>query len=269
MWSNYSNTHERMKGGLPVQKQAMHGLYRAEVTGDYMPGDNQYIEVKVKRAHYYARPCWGFGSRVAAPSQEFLKKYKGDIFFWVAFEEAKPDQCVWLGWCWNDGRQKDIPDFPESAYYRTRMFKEEINDKTGVWTVYFDDGTNTWYKKFGKDGWQAKMTALLFEATGDMKLVSKKMVLQSDRLYFGSEDATEAGVLGNALNTWLGQLNGQVSTLATLVGSIANAAASGTTNPGSATALSTLSVQVTDIATRLNAMQSQLTGHLSKKIILE
>jgi len=264
---SFNTRDDLMNRSGPFYPMQLMGVYKATPTGRFIENDYQYIEVKVLAYTLPARPCYGFGARAAVPSPAWLNKYKDDIFFWVSFEGGSINKCVWLGWCFREGKQKDVDDFPDQAVYRMVHFQENISDKEQEYRLTYTDTNH--YFSIGKNGWLSKVKEWFTEVVNVFKIKSAKTVVIANQIQLGSENAAEPYVLGNQLNknmtATLNQLVALTNGLSTQMSALATAAGANTNTSGLAPGFTAISSQVAAISGQISAIIPNLATQLSKK----
>ena len=254
----------------PTKNATLKGLLKAKPTGRII--SNVFVEVIVDGMTIPARPCFSVGGFAFVPTEEFLTKYKDEIFLWVVFEEENIRKCVVLGWCFNKGKETDLGDnWPNDAFFRTVKFREEFNDVTETYTMQHRDSGD--YYQFGVKGVAYKIQEWFSDIIGKWRVKSKTAVIESSDIRLTGENVQQSGVRGDDLNENLKELISQLSSLCSAVQTQCNvlsstARASGPTAPLSG-GFQALSVQAGAIKAKVSAINGKLAKHLSKKIKLD
>jgi hypothetical protein len=254
-------------GGRYVPPKAF-GVYKAIPTGRFIEGDFQYVEMKVLGMTLPIRPCF---SDMWVPSKEWLDKYGDKMFALVSFENGDLRSGFWFGMCFKDGKQNDVDNFPHSRVRRMISLIEEINDTDETITVTHRESGD--FMQFGVDGWKAQLQSWLADIVGEYRVNSNSTIINSEQIAIGSENASEALVLGTTMNnTWTEELTELTSLLSQLnagLSSMATAAAGNPNTAGLAPGFSQLASVVSASGSKLQSISSKLAQHLSPKTKVE
>lgn len=200
------------------------GIYPVKVTGKQDPDFPQYIEVvTAQEVVAYARPLYTFPI-IAAPSSEWLSKYKNDVLLWVINAYGNPNAIMWLGFTFLDGKEP-ASDFPREYLVLGEKFVVRTNDKTNSYAVE-----------------QVNPSGDVVQAIG---LKDDYSYIRSKSVNLGSENASEPALLGNRSVQLLGEL---IDALCQLT----------FTNGGGVTGIPNNVAQLQNIRARLDQLKSPI-----------
>lgn len=196
------------------------GILLAKPTGNVLAEDPQYIEVLLPDNQLvYARPCYLFGF-CAAPSVEWLNKYKNEIFICIINQDGYRHKPMWVGYTPMDGKLTDAPaNFPRAGYFRTENFIQRFDDENKKLSLEERDTSNTVRQFISQEDGNLNIETekLYVESKDSITEKAEKIILVSPQIKIGSDSAQEHLVLGDELNKNLNTLYDNINKLITAV----------------------------------------------------
>lgn len=283
----FSNAFAR--GAAPSsfdQDPLITGVIKAQATGKVNGFD---IEVVINEEIRYARPCFTLGSRMSVPDEDWLNKYKDQIFIWLTFEQGQLAAPVWVGIGILDNENLDWPDFPQSDIYRTVNFQETVSDKNKTYSLeMLDTQQSMVLNEEGKEDKFKNRSVTISDADtltaeNDINVTSTSGNISNDanqnitlsagnKILLGSTQAAIPALLGTEVNATLvsvlNLINDMTTQMVTFANSLAAATATAPLTPISGVATS-FSAQVGQNAAKITEINSKLQKHLSNKVFID
>jgi hypothetical protein len=251
--------------------EELFGLFKARPTGVLI--DKDTMEVQIGAHTLPATAMYPFG-REHMPSQKWLAKYRNQITVWVMFEEGYIQKAVWCGWSWIEGRNTDQYSLPDGSVTRYIHFHEVVDDSDAEqsWSMLQIDG-NKQFIKILKNAMSIYAVKYDLKVKGTATTDAKKIVEKSEDIMLGGDMVVSPAVLGDKLNTNLGQLlnaNNSLLTLLQTYGNVqATAAAATTVTAGLAPGYTALVAGLPAIVTSINTIITNLQAQLSQTVKLK
>jgi uncharacterized protein involved in type VI secretion and phage assembly len=175
-----------------------YGKYRGLVSDNQDPLNLGRLKARVPEVlgdveTGWASPCAPY----AGPKAGFFAVPPRDAGVWIEFEAGDPSRPIWVGAWWG---KAEVPPKPGGG--QTKPATKILRSDEGLIVALDDDAQ----KIFISDA-DAKNQVVIEVKSGKITLKSSKQVIvEASDIKFGSSQATETGVLGKQLDTFLKNL---------------------------------------------------------------